>query len=113
MMFSGIDQSPNSFKSLKTNNKSSFRLRRARVKLSAGLFSIALLAASLHPSPAYAAEKDAVSVWNQRAAVTLTNGPAAAVPGVQFTPPVAFIHIAMVQGAVYDAVNAIKGGHDP
>ena len=113
MMFSGIDQSLNSFKSLKTNNKSSFRLRRARVKLSAGLFSIALLAASLHPSPAYAAEKDAVSVWNQRAAVTLTNGPAAAVPGVQFTPPVAFIHIAMVQGAVYDAVNAIKGGHDP
>ena len=30
-----------------------------------------------------------------------------------FTPPVAFIHLAIVQGAVYDAVNAIKGGHDP
>ena len=27
--------------------------------------------------------------------------------------PVAFIHLAIVQGAVYDAVNAIKGGHDP
>jgi len=54
-----------------------------------------------------------VRVWNERAAITLVNGPAAAVPGVQFTPPVAFIHIAMVQGAVYDAVNAIKGGHDP
>ena len=25
----------------------------------------------------------------------------------------AFIHLAIVQGAVYDAVNAIKGGHDP
>src|SRR5881392_2797531 len=97
-----------SFKSPKTANNSDCRLRRARVTWrGAGLLSIALLAAAWHPSPAYAAEKDAVSVWNQRAAVTLTNGPAAAVPGVQFTPPVAFIHIAMVQGAVY-AVNAIK-----
>jgi hypothetical protein len=78
-----------------------------------GLLSIALLAAALHPGPAYAAENDAVGVWNQRAAITLTNGPAAATPGVQFTPPVAVIHLAIVQGAVYDAVNAIKGGHDP
>jgi hypothetical protein len=79
----------------------------------AGLASIALLAAALYPAPACASENDAVSVWNQRAVVTLTNGPAAATPGVQFTPPVAFIHLAIVQGAVYDAVNAIKGGHDP
>ena len=80
----------------------------------AGLLSIALLAAvTLHPGPAYAAENDAVRVWNERAVVTLTNGPAAAVPGTQFAPPVAFIHLAIVQGAVYDAVNAIKGGHAP
>jgi hypothetical protein len=79
----------------------------------AGLFPIALLAAALHAGPAYAAENDAVRVWNERAAVTLVNGPAAATPGVQFTPPLAFIHLAIVQGAVYDAVNAIKGGHDP
>ena len=86
----------------------------ARVKRrGAGLFAIALLAAALHPGPAYAAENDAVGVWNQRAITTLVNGPAAATPGVQFTPPVAFIHLAIVQGAVYDAVNAIKGGHDP
>jgi hypothetical protein len=78
-----------------------------------GLFSIAMLAAILHSGTAYAAENDAVRVWNERAAITLTNGPAAATPGVQFTPPVAFIHLAIVQGAVYDAVNAIKGGHDP
>jgi hypothetical protein len=91
-----------------------FRLRRARVKRrSAGLFSIALLAAALHPGPAYAGENDAVRVWNERAAITLANGPAAAAPGMQFTPPVAVIHIAIVQGAVYDAVDAIKGGHDP
>ncbi len=78
----------------------------------AGLLSIALLAA-VHSSPAFAAENDAVRVWNERAITALVNGPAAATPGVQFTPPVAFIHLAIVQGAVYDAVNAIKGGHDP
>ena len=74
---------------------------------------MALLGAVLHSGPAYAAENDAVRVWNERAAITLTSGPAAATPGVQFTPPVAIIHLAIVQGAVYDAVNAIKGGHDP
>jgi hypothetical protein len=104
----------NACKSPKTAYNSDYRLRRARAKWrSAGLLSIALLAAALHPGPAYAAENDAVGVWNQRAAITLTNGPAAATPGVQFTPPVAVIHLAIVQGAVYDAVNAIKGGHDP
>jgi len=90
------------------------RLPRARVKQrGAGLLSIALLAAALHSGPANAAENDAVRVWNERAAVTLANGNAAATPGVMFTPPVAFIHMAIVQAAVYDAVNAIKGGHDP
>ena len=113
MMISKFDSAFNSFKSLKTANNSNCRGRRARVKRrGAGLFSIALLAA-LHPGPAYAAENDAVRVWNDRAAATLSNGPTAAVPGVQFAPPVAFIHLAIVQGAVYDAVNAIKGGHQP
>ena len=102
------------FKSSKAANNSDCRLQRARVKRrGAGLLSIALLAAALHSGPAYAAENDAVRVWNERAATTLVNGPAAATPGVQFTPPVAIIHLAIVQGAVYNAVNAIKGGHDP
>jgi hypothetical protein len=104
----------NACKSLKTANNSDRRLRSASLKRrGVGLLSIALLAAALHPGPAYAAENDAVRVWNERAAITLVNGPAAATPGVQFTPPVAVIHLAIVQGAVYDAVNAIKGGHDP
>ena len=111
---SRFDSAFNSFKSPKTGNNSDYRLRKARVKgRGAGLFSIALLATALHAVPAYAAEDDAVSEWNQRAVITLVNGPAAATPGVQFAPPVAFIHLAIVQGAVYDAVNAIKGGHDP
>ena len=78
-----------------------------------GLISIALLAAGMQSSPAYAGEGDAVRVWNEKAVIALTNGTAAATPGVQFAPPVAFIHLAIVQGAVYDAVNAIKGGHEP
>jgi hypothetical protein len=103
-----------SFTSSKTANNSDCRLRRARVKRrGAGLLSIALLAAAMQAGPVYAAENDAVHVWNERAVATLTNGPTAATPGVQFAPPVAFIHLAIVQGAVYDAVNAIKGGYDP
>ena len=103
-----------SFNSPRTSSKSDRGRQRARVKRRiGGLFSIALLASTLHSTPAYAGENDAVRVWNERAAIALANGPAAATPGVQFTPPVAVIHLAIVQGAVYDAVNAIKGGHDP
>ena len=74
---------------------------------------VPLLAAA---GPTYAGENDAVDVWNRRAVITLTNGPSAPAPtppGVGFAPTVAFIHLAIVQGAVYDAVNAIKGGHAP
>ena len=98
----------------KTANNKGRRLRRAHMKWrGAGLLSIALLAAALHSGPAYAAENDAVRVWNERAVITLVNGPTASPKGLQFAPPVAIIHLAIVQGAVYDAVNAIKGGHDP
>ena len=86
--------------------------KRATKRVAASV-SIALIAATLDPGIAFAAENNAVRVWNERAVIALTNGPAAATPGVQFPPPVAFIHLAIVQGAVYDAVNAIKGGHDP
>lgn len=94
------------------SNPGTLRRRSHWIRRGAGLFSVALLAALL-PFPAHADENDAVRLWNQRAAVTLVNGTAAASPGVQFPPPSAFIHLAIVQGAVYDAVNAIKGGHDP
>jgi len=114
MMISKFDSALNSFTSPKATNSTDSGPRRARPKRRTGLFAIALLASvTLYTVPALAAEKDAVRVWNERAATTLTNGPAAAVPGLQFAPPVAFIHMAIVQGAVYSAVNAIKGGHDP
>ena len=103
-----------SFKSPKTANSSDCRRGGAGVRRrGAGLLTIALLAAAMRPGIAFAAENDAVRVWNERAVVTLVNGHTAGTPGVQFPPPVAFIHLAIVQGAVYDAVNAIKGGHDP
>lgn len=90
------------------------RTRKVRVeRRGAVLTSIALLTAALCSTPAVANENDAVRIWNERAAVTLVNGPTAAAPGVQFPPPSAFIHLAIVQGAVYDAVNSIKGGHEP
>src|SRR6185436_13129631 len=80
------------------------------------LCAIALLVAggaALVPGSAHAAERDAVRDWNSHAIIALTNTTAAAVPGLQFPPTVSIIHLAIVQGAVYDAVNAIKGGHDP
>ena len=114
MKTSNINRAFSSFKSSTTPNDTDRRLRKARAKWrGAGLISIALLAATLHSGPAYAAENDAVRVWNEKAVIALVNGHTAGTPGVQFAPPVAMIHIAIVQGAVYDAVNAIKGGHQP
>jgi len=114
MLISKFGNAYDSFKSPQTASNSDSRLRTARVRRrGAGLIAIALLAAALHPGTAYAAENDAVRVWNEKAVIALVNGPTAATPGVQFAPPVAMIHLAIVQGAVYDAVNAIKGGHDP
>ena len=52
------------------------------------------------------AHADAVTDWNLIAsnAIVVTAGQ---------PPPVSVLHFAMVQGAVYDAVNAIDRGHQP
>jgi hypothetical protein len=57
--------------------------------------------------------EDAVLDWNQHAAEALINAPSAPTPGAGQGPTVSIIHLAMVQGAVYDAVNSIDGGHAP
>lgn len=55
----------------------------------------------------------AVLDWNKHAMDALVNAPNhATTPGAGNTPPVTTLHLAMVQGAVYDAVNAIDGGHE-
>jgi hypothetical protein len=49
---------------------------------------------------------DAVIEWNANAQAAITGTAAQG-------PTVAYLHLAMVQGAVYDAVNAIEGGYEP
>ena len=70
------------------------------------------------PATAGAAQQstsaEAVRDWNLYAANALGNPPTAPVmPGVGQAPQVSVLHVGMVQGAVYDAVNAIDGGHQP
>jgi hypothetical protein len=52
------------------------------------------------------ARADAVTDWNLIASTTI-------VTNAGQPPPVSVLHFAMVQGAVYDAVNAIDRGHRP
>jgi hypothetical protein len=68
-------------------------------------YVLALAAAVVALALPATARADAVTTWNTYATNALV-GTAAQ------TPPVAAIHLAMVHGAVYDAVNAIDGGHE-
>jgi hypothetical protein len=77
-------------------------VRRA---LLGGFAVLALLA-----TPA-SARADAVTDWNQTAAAALQASGAAVPPGAG-QGAVSTVHLAMVHGAVYDAVNAIDGGHE-
>src|SRR4249920_3253656 len=92
-----------------TRSKPDSRIRRWLV----GLSALALLAATLAiPASVAAAEPaDMVLTWNLNAVNALSNAATATPPGAAYTPPVASIRLAMTQGAVYDAVNAIGGGH--
>ena len=67
----------------------------------------ALVLSSLTTPAAQGAPGNAVTTWNQIAVATLVGlpGPAGG------APPAAQVHVAMVQGAVYDAVNAITPKH--
>ena len=66
------------------------------------LLVLAVLGALVAP---VAANADAVTQWNQNAST--------AIYGVAGQPPQqSVLSMAMVQGAVYDAVNAIDGGHE-
>jgi hypothetical protein len=67
-------------------------------------YMTAVLATAVLAAPALA-RADTVTHWNQNAATALYV--TAAQP-----PNVSVLHMAMVQGAVYDAVNAIDGGHE-
>ena len=75
-------------------------------------FVAVLLTGAAAPAQAGPPE-NAVLDWNLNAVDALVNSPSAPVPGAGQTPPVSILHLAMVQGAVYDAVNMIDGGHEP
>ena len=61
------------------------------------------------PAPAASSVRD----WNLHAVSALTKPTDAPEPGAGQTPPVSLLHLAMVHGAIYDAVNAIEGGYQP
>ena len=74
----------------------------------------ALAVATVGPVvPAAAAPSDTVLNWNATTVAALMNLPTATTPGAGQPPTVGVIHMAMVQGAVYDAVNSIVGGYEP
>ena len=82
------------------------RATRARRAVVGGLALLAVLA-----TPA-SARADAVTDWNQTAAAALQTPGTALPPGAGQGAP-STVHLAMVHAAVYDAVNAIVGCHEP
>jgi hypothetical protein len=69
-------------------------------------FALALAAAAAALAVPAIARADVVTTWNTYASSLLTG------PASTQAPPVASIHLAMVHGAMYDAVNAIDGSHE-
>jgi hypothetical protein len=77
-----------------------------------GAFTALALVAGLIPGASVGAAEptNMVLVWQQYAVEALSSP----LPvGAGYTPPVAGVHLPIVQGAVYDAVNAIDGGYEP
>jgi hypothetical protein len=65
------------------------------------------------PVGASPANSGTVRDWNRYALEALANPPTAPIPGAGQTAPVSAQHMAIVQGAVYDAVNSIDRSHQP
>jgi hypothetical protein len=77
--------------------------------LACGAVTLALSGGLVAPVSARA---DTVTTWNEVAAAAL-QAPGTAVPPGAGQGAASTAHLAMVHGAVYDAVNAIAGGHEP
>ena len=85
------------------------RARRGLARRRVLLGTFALVVGLASPAVARA---DAVTDWNQIAAAALQSPGTATPPGAG-QGAVSTVHLAMVHAAVYDAVNAIVGGHEP
>jgi hypothetical protein len=81
------------------------RCLRARAVAVSGVATL-LLAGAVSTPPAAADVPDQVLAWNLHAYNELIGVKAQ-------SPVVAVLHLAMVHGAIYDAVNAIDGGYGP
>jgi hypothetical protein len=91
-------------------SRSKSRVRRWLVSLSA----LSLVAVGLIPTSVAAAEPAGmVLVWNEHAINVISQPATATPPGLGQAPPLSALHVAMVHGAIYDAVNAIDRGHQP
>src|SRR5215510_6422383 len=80
------------------------------------LTMLAVLPVAGAPQRAYAYDgplENVVLDWNLNATDAFVNVATATTPGAGQTPPVAVLHLAMVHGAIYDAVNMIDGGFQP
>ena len=91
---------------------------RVRRRLAITTVTAVLVAAAAIPGSAAAASESATVLldWDRYAAEALSNPtapPAGTAPGAAQTPPVASLHMAMVEIAMYDAVNAIARTHEP
>jgi hypothetical protein len=88
---------------------------RARARLALVSVTAALVVAGTVPFSSAAAAEPANMVleWNAHAIAAIHNLPGGTPTGAGQTPPVGSLHLAMVQAAVYDAVNAIDRTHEP
>jgi hypothetical protein len=91
------------------------RSRPARHRRLTLILGVVVLAAAIMPAGAAGSDEpaDMVLAWNAHAVAALSNQGSASPPGAAQPPQVAALHLAMVQLAVYDAVNAIDGGRAP
>ena len=74
--------------------------------VAAALFALGMSARIPADAVIESSPPDAVLEWNEHATDAL-------IGIARQTPPVSVLHLAMVHGAVYDAVNAIDGGYQP
>jgi hypothetical protein len=75
---------------------------------------VVLVGGAARPAQAAPAPDDAVLDWNTNALQAIFNSSTASSrPGAGQAPNIGGLHVGMVQGAVYDAVNMIDGGHKP
>ena len=95
------------------SNDTRKEIRKLGWLLALALVAFAALSIGEAPHPADAEPtENAVLDWNRHAIEALVNASGALTPGAGQTPPVSVLHLAMVQAAVYDAVNLIDGGHE-